>query len=115
MDYLVAQKLHAASDPDEDGYENQRVHDILDLLAVEKAFYPGAPLSLKAACVDIFDYRAGEAHRLGRTSRRWPPVFRANDYWRAAYPALSESLGVSLPLEEAVAAVETWVAEIDAC
>jgi hypothetical protein len=62
MDYQVAQKLHAASDPDEPDYENQRVHDICDLLLLKDAFYDGEPpASLRAACRDIFDYRAEEA------------------------------------------------------
>ena len=161
MDYQVAQKLHAASDPDEEGYENQRVHDILDLLLIKNAFYtdvgwehrdqdsgldrPDTSLrdqathprvrvrsvsviedsdqqsgtrqqivSLRAACVEIFDYRADEAEQLGRPVRRWPPVLHINGYWRAAYPPLAAALGVALTLEEAVAAVEAWVAEIDA-
>jgi hypothetical protein len=114
MDYQAAQKLHAASDPDEDGYENQRVHDIVDLLLVRDAFYPNCPPgSLKAACVDIFNHRAGEARQLGRPARRWPPVLHINDYWRLAYPPLAESLGITVPIEQAVAAVEAWVQEID--
>jgi hypothetical protein len=113
-DYQVAQKLHAASDPDEDNYENQRVHDIIDLLLVKDAFYPGRPpVSLKVACLDIFDYRAEEARQLGRPVRRWPPVFHINDYWRLAYPPLAEALGITLTLEEAVTTMETWVVEID--
>ncbi|MDR1712252.1 MAG: nucleotidyl transferase AbiEii/AbiGii toxin family protein [Propionibacteriaceae bacterium] len=40
MDYQIAQKLHAASDPDEAGYENQRVHDIIDVLLLKTEFYP---------------------------------------------------------------------------
>jgi hypothetical protein len=114
MDYQVAQKLHAASDPDEEDYDNQGVHDIIDVLLLKNEFYPGAPpASLKAACLDIFDYRADEAAQLGRPVRRWPPVFQVNDYWRLAYPPLAESLGIKLTLEEAVAAVENWVQEID--
>ncbi|MCL2483352.1 MAG: nucleotidyl transferase AbiEii/AbiGii toxin family protein [Propionibacteriaceae bacterium] len=114
MDYQVAQKLHAASDPDAEDYENQRVHDICDLLLLKDAFYPGEPpVSLRAACVDIFDFRADEAAKLGRLVRHWPPTFAINDYWRAAYPPLAESLGITLTLDEAVATIEAWVAEID--
>ncbi|MDR1712253.1 MAG: hypothetical protein LBR58_10465 [Propionibacteriaceae bacterium] len=68
---------------------------------------------MKAACLDIFDYRANEAAQLGRPVRPWPPVFHANDYWRLAYPPLAASLDIKLTLEEAVAAVENWVQEID--
>jgi hypothetical protein len=114
MDYQVAQKLHAASDPDVDGYENQRVHDVIDLVLLKDAFYSGPPpASLKAACVDIFNYRADEAMQLRRLARHWPPTFHINDYWRLAYPPLAESLSTSLTLEEIVAAIGTWVEEID--
>ncbi len=113
MDYQVAQKLHAASDPDEEGYENQRVHDILDLLLIKDAFYERSTLSLREACSDIFRYRAAEAEELERPVRYWPPVFRINGYWRVAYPPLAETLGIALDVDEAVAAVEAWVKEID--
>jgi len=139
MDYQVAQKLHAASDPDLAGHQNQRVHDILDLLLVKEAFYSrthaepdertrlvetvpdhrarrpgGSTVSLKAACEEIFDYRADEAEQLGQPVRRWPPEFRINGYWRAAYPQLAAALHITLTLEDAVAAVEAWVTEIEA-
>ncbi len=113
-DYQVAQKLHAASDPDEEDYENRRVHDIIDLLLIKHDIYPGRPpVSLKAACLDIFTYRAQEAHQLDRTMRHWPPGIHINDFWRLAYPSLAESIGIPLALDEAVAAVEAWIVEID--
>jgi hypothetical protein len=94
---------------------NQRVHDICDLLLLKDAFYSSQPpQSLKAACIDIFKFRADEAAQLGRPVRHWPPVFVTNDYWRAAYPPLAEELGIALTLHQAVAAIEQWVSEIDA-
>ncbi|MDR1511899.1 MAG: nucleotidyl transferase AbiEii/AbiGii toxin family protein, partial [Propionibacteriaceae bacterium] len=87
MDYQIAQKLHAASDPDEAGHENRRVHDLVDLLLLKDEFYPGPPpASLMAACVDIFSFRADEAAQLGRPARPWPPSLHSNDFWRMAYP-----------------------------
>jgi hypothetical protein len=114
MDYQIAQKLHAASDPDEADYENRRVHDLVDVLLLKEAFYQDGPAaSLKAACVDIFEYRADEAEQLGRPVRRWPPTFHINDFWRVAYPPLAESLGITLTVEELVATIQTLVADID--
>ena len=114
MDYQIAQKLHAASEPDSDDYQNQRVHDICDLLLLKDAFYHGQPpVSLRAACLDIFDFRADESVQLGRPARRWPPIFAITDYWRLAYPPLAESLGITLTIDQAVAAVQDWVVEID--
>jgi hypothetical protein len=114
MDYQVAQKLHAASEPDTAGYENQRVHDVADLLLLRDAFYPGPPPpSLKAACVDIFEYRANEARQLERPARVWPPALHLTGFWRMAWPPLAASLDLDLTVEEAIAAVETWVQDID--
>ena len=114
MDYQIAQKLHAASDPDEPGYENQRVDDVVDILLLKDRFYPDQPpASLKSACQDIFAFRANEAAQLGRPARNWPPEFRINDFWRFAYPSLAGPLGIELSLEDAVAAVDAWVREID--
>lgn len=114
MDYQVAQKLHACTDPDEPNYENQRVHDVLDLLLVKDPFYPdGSPPSLKAACLDIFQARAEEARALGRPVRHWPPTVTPNDYWTETYPTLAESLDITLPLDEAIAVVNAWITEIE--
>jgi hypothetical protein len=114
MDYQIAQKLHAASDPDEEGYENQRVHDLVDLVLLKDEFYPGPPpASLKAACVDIFSFRADEAAQLGRHARHWPPRVHINGFWRRAYPQLAESLGIERTLEGLVETIEVWLQEID--
>jgi hypothetical protein len=113
MDYQVAQKLHAASDPDVDGYENQRVHDIIDLVLLKDAFYPGEPpASLRSACLDTFAFRVEEARQLGRSARDWPPVFRINAAWRAAYPPLATALGLRLDVDQAVSEVAAWVTRI---
>jgi hypothetical protein len=114
MDYQIAQKLHAASDPDDADYENRRVHDVLDVLLLKDRFYSGKPpASLKAACRDIFAFRADEAAQLGRPGRNWPPRFHINEFWRLAYQPLANALDIGLSLKEAVAAVEAWVREID--
>jgi hypothetical protein len=114
MDYQVAQKLHAASDPDTPDYTNERVRDVVDLNLVRKTFYPHSPPSLKAACADLFSSRAVEAVELGLPPRRWPPLLVANETWRSLYPELSASVGLKLTLDEAIDVVHDWIAEIDA-
>jgi len=64
--------------------------------------------------VDIFDFHAEDAARLGPLVRHWSSAFAINNYWRVAYLPLDEALGIILTLDEAVVAIETWVAEIDA-
>lgn len=116
MAYQVAQKLHACTDPDEPpGFINDRVRDVVDLLLIRDRFYPALLASaVRAACVDVFDARAAEALEVGRPTRRWPPrLIVPNDEWARAYPALAESVGVSLTLEQAVAEVGDWVELIE--
>ena len=115
MDYQVAQKLHACTDPDAEGWVNDRVRDIIDLNLLHDHFYPGgSPSSLKDACVDVFTARAAEAVELGELPRSWPPTIRFNALWNGQYPALAASVGLDLTLDEAIARVQEWVAEIDA-
>jgi hypothetical protein len=115
LDYQVAQKLHASSDPDVEGFVNDRVRDVVDLVWLRERFYPGSPpASLRAACVDLFAARAAEAARLGDRVRDWPPVLATNSRWRELYPALAASSGFGMALDDAVAAVNAWVVAIDA-
>jgi hypothetical protein len=114
LDYQAAQKLHASSDPDTDGYINDRVRDVIDLNLLHDHFYPGAPpASLKAACVDLFNARAAEAIQLDNEPRYWPPTLRANTKWRESYPALAESVSFELSLDEAITRIHNWTAVID--
>jgi len=113
MDYQVAQKMHACTDPDTPEWTNDRVRDIIDLNLLHDHFYPGEPPeSLKAACVDLFDARAVT---LDEIPRSWPPAIRANALWREQYPLLAEEVGLDLTLDEAIAKVQAWIAEIDLC
>ncbi|MDR1388247.1 MAG: nucleotidyl transferase AbiEii/AbiGii toxin family protein [Propionibacteriaceae bacterium] len=114
MDYQVAQKFHAASDPDTDGYTNDRVRDIIDLALLRDHFYPGdPPSSLRQACLDLFDARAAEAEQLGYQPRHWPPTMTQNQIWHDTYPGLAESIGLALTLDDAVADVHDWIGLID--
>lgn len=115
MAYQVAQKTHACTDPDEPPeFINDRVRDVVDLLLIKDNFYPEGPqVTLREACVDVFDARAAEATTLGLTARHWPPQIVANDEWARAYLSLALPVGVTLSLEEALAEVNSWITQID--
>ena len=116
MAYQVAQKLHACTDPDEPpAFVNDRVRDVIDLLLIRDRFYPALRASaVRDACVDVFDARAAETLAAGRLTRRWPPQLTVpNDEWTRAYPALAESVGVSITLEQAVAQLADWIEAIE--
>jgi hypothetical protein len=116
MDYQVAQKSHAATDPDDPpDMINDRVRDVIDLVLIKENLYSGnsIPPTLKAACVDVFNARAEEARATGATPRYWPTTFVANTAWERAYPELAKSVGMTYTLEEAINIAQGWIDAID--
>ena len=116
MAYQVAQKLHACTDPDDPPeFLNDRVRDVVDLLLIRDRFYGGlAAIDVRAACVDVFSARAAEASEVGQPVRRWPPVLAVpNEEWARAYPALAESVDISLTLDQAVSALNDWIVSME--
>jgi len=114
MDYQVAQKMHACTDPNTPAWTNDRVRDIIDLnLLHDHIYLTDAPKSLRAACTDLFGARAAEAVALGEPPRSWPPIIVDNLLWREQYPLLATEVSLDLTLDEAIAKVQTWIAQID--
>ena len=114
MEYQIAQKLHACTDPDTPAWINDRVRDVIDVNLLHKHFYPGdPPASLKAACVDLFGARAVEASQLGDEPRHWPPIVVANDQWKMLFTDLAASVGLEQTLDHAIAELNQWIRAID--
>lgn len=117
MRYQIAQKIHASSDPhDPPLWVNDRPRDIVDLLLLrELVKTEGAPSSaeIREAAVAVFEARAADAASLGRPIRTWPPQAVAHEHWSRDYARASADAGVRLDLDEAVAAVNEWIAKID--
>lgn len=115
LEFQVAQKLHACTDPHTDERPNDRIHDVVDLMLVRAAYYAGGSAGeLRAACVAIFDARYLEAGAAGVTPRPWPPTVVAHPHWAGPYDRLAREVGLSAPFVAAVAAVNAWIEEIDA-
>ena len=114
--FQIAQKLHACTDPhDPPASINDRPRDVVDLLLLRDLVRTeGRPtlLELRVAAEAIFAARAVDARALGRTERTWPCVVVAHEHWRADFAAARAGSCVDLTLEEAVAAVNTWVDQI---
>lgn len=101
--YQVAQKFHAATDPDAPpDFVNDRVRDIVDLTLIREAFFPaGADLSeVRAAAADVFAARALEAEELGRMPRAWPPIIEANDVWRDTWHLPATQVGLDTTMDD---------------
>lgn len=114
LEFQVAQKFHACTDPPQDGRPNNRVHDIVDLLLVKQAFFPdGCDLSrVRAAAEAVFAARRDELTAAGLPARNWPPVVVAYGHWPAPYTALADRAGLVGNLDVAVAELNTWVSAI---
>lgn len=118
MRFQIAQKLHAGTDPhDPPGLRNDRARDIVDLLLLRdllSAEQSPTPAEVRQACVSLFESRAAEARELGRAERGWPPTATAHEHWSNDYPVAATAGGVTVSLANAISAVNSWIALIDA-
>jgi hypothetical protein len=117
LPYQTAQKIHAASSPhDPPEYVNDRARDVVDLLLLrDLARDVGEPGldAIRAAVIDTFETRAGEAAALGRRLTAWPSRVVPHRHWRDGFAKAAASAGLTLGLEDAVAQVNAWLEEID--
>ena len=117
VDYQVAQKLHACTEPHTAERPNNRVRDVLDLLLLKKAFYSDHPTSTKLldACKDLFSARQKEAVRTGvsKSGRSWPVVVTAHPNWKINYSAYADEIGLSVTIEDALHSINDWIQQID--
>lgn len=117
LDYQVAQKLHASTDPHlPPDAANLRARDLVDLLLLWDAFYrdPGDLRSLREACTDLFAARYAEAEQLQLEPRPWPPQVVAYPPWHSDYASAAEEVGIDLTLDDAAERLNEWIAAIDA-
>lgn len=101
--YQIAQKLHACSERFDDR-ENERAHDLIDLLLMQELIDDYA--RVKEACIEIFDLRR---------KHRWPPTLTAEPGWRDQYARLAAELDFPITdIDEAVSGVQTLIDAIEA-
>lgn len=105
LPYLVAQKLHACTEVFEDG-ENDRVHDLMDLLLARDMLEPDRLGRVREACIAIFESRAKQP---------WPPELAVYPSWAETFAALAEEERFPIAdVERAAAEVRVFMAEIEA-
>lgn len=96
--YQIAQKLHAASEPD-----SQRAHDLVDLqLMVANAEVDYT--QTRMVCERLFAYRQKHA---------WPPALAANPGWDTVYAEAAKGLDVAQDVTDAVAWTNDLIERID--
>lgn len=118
MRFQIAQKIHACTDPhDPPELRNDRARDAVDLLLLHSLVdveRSPSTTELKHACLDLFASRAAEARQLGRPERRWPPTATVHEHWPNDYAAAATAGGITTSLEQAITALNSWIAAIDA-
>ncbi|MCP4680024.1 MAG: nucleotidyl transferase AbiEii/AbiGii toxin family protein [Deltaproteobacteria bacterium] len=115
LDYQVAQKLHACTDPHTSDHPNDRVRDVIDLHLLKSAFYSQKHLTpLSDACRDVFAAREAEAKQTEEVPpRSWPPTVIAHPHWHTDFTAYAKDVGLEMTLREGVDDLNTWIKEID--
>lgn len=104
LPYLIAQKLHACTEPPEGG-ENDRAHDLADLLLARDLLAPGSLVRVREACIAIFT---------GRRTHDWPPELVVYPSWPAVYAKVASDEGFPIAdVGEAAELVRVFIEEID--
>jgi hypothetical protein len=105
--YQVAQKLHACTEVFDEGRENDRFRDVMDILLVEDLLHDIGLDRVREAGVDIF---------MVRDKHTWPPIVTVYDSWRVPFAELARENGfTSEDIDEAAAALTALIAAIEAC
>lgn len=101
--YQIAQKIHACTERFE-GRENERVHDLIDLLLLEELIEDDA--RVKEACVEVFELR---------TTHPWPPTLSVEPSWPEVYAGLVAEIDFPIAdVAEAAARVQALIDRIAA-
>jgi hypothetical protein len=107
LPYLIAQKLHACTEP-LDGRDNPRVRDLIDLQLVQPLLDDADLPRIRQACRAIFT---------ARDTHPWPPTLAIPPAWPDAYARLADEQAntqLAPTVEDAARSVEALVARIDA-
>ncbi len=99
----IAQKLHAVTAPDVDGFSNERAHDLVDLQILAGELVD-APVN-RATCAALFAARSAHA---------WPPRVVVRPGWDTRYLAEAGGLsGLAPSVDDAAAWANRLIAQID--
>ena len=105
LPYLIAQKLHACTEPSAEGKENQRVHDLMDLLLARDLLEQGDLERVREACVTIF---------AGRSVHEWPPELVVYLSWPETFAKLATEENFPITdVEQAAELVREFIVEIE--
>ncbi|MDT8437040.1 MAG: nucleotidyl transferase AbiEii/AbiGii toxin family protein [Gemmatimonadota bacterium] len=103
--YHIAHKIHGMTRPSTEEWNNDRVHDLIDVFLLKELAADLEMRDLRAACVEVF--KAREKHE-------WPPIFLPPASWEPEFEAMAERVGIPVKdFETAVRAARDYIAEVD--
>jgi hypothetical protein len=103
--YQLAQKLHACTEVFDQGPDNSRFRDLIDILLLRSLIEAEELAEVRTACVDVFSVR---------DKHSWPPNLSVPVSWRAPYAHLADETGFGVTdVEEAAEAVRAVIFEVD--
>lgn len=117
MNYQIAQKIHAVTDPhDPPQFINDRARDIVDLVLLRNLVKEtGAPTDTQilAAVLDVFRVRKIESEAMGTPTRQWPTRVVAHAHWKESYAAAAQATELELSMDEAVTQLNEWLDSVE--
>jgi hypothetical protein len=103
--FQIAQKLHACTTRRDDGKDNDRFRDLIDVILLHGLIDDQELPAVYEACIHVFAVR--EQHR-------WPPGLVVPDSWAEQYARLATDLGFEVTdVEPAAGRVRAIIDEID--
>jgi hypothetical protein len=104
--YQIAQKIHACTELYDDGRENDRFRDLIDLQLLRDLVEDGGVVAVREACTEIFELRSKHS---------WPPQVTVHPSWPPGFAAMAADIGFYTDdVAVAAEALREFIAEIDA-
>jgi hypothetical protein len=104
LSHQIAQKIHACTTPDVDGWTNDRAHDLIDLQLLAH-LNDGDLGEIRQVAIRLF---------AARKAHPWPPSVTERRGWSARYSAEAAGLNVVEDVDEAISWANAYIAELDA-
>lgn len=101
LHHQLAQKLHACTAPDTDGWTNDRAHDLVDLQLIRFDLADERLSEVREACERLFRSRQGH---------EWPPTVTPRDGWEDRYARELE--GVEADVHDDLDSAVQWSNEL---